>query len=86
MGKKFYSVVGTEENMYEPEVVEFGNKRDAEKFNDRYERDCNKQGYETYIAGVAESEEERDALVAEVQQYRRDTILENFGEDVGEEG
>ena len=86
MSKKFWAVVGTEENMYEPQVMEFGNKRDAEKYCDEFENECEEQGYESYIAGVASTEQEREELEAEVQQYRRDEILERFGEDVGEAG
>ena len=86
MSKKFWAVVGTEENMYEPQVEEFDNKRDANKFCDEFENECEEQGYEFYIAGIASTEQEREELKAEVQQYRRDTILERFGEDVGEEG
>ena len=86
MSKKFWAVVGTEENMYEPQVMEFGSKRDAEKYCDEFENECEEQGYESYIAGVASTEQEREELESEVQQYRRAEILERFGEDVGEEG
>lgn len=86
MSKKFWAVVGTEENMYEPQVEEFDNKRDVNKFCNEFKRDCKEEGYESFIGGVAETEQEREELKKKVQQHRRDEILEKFGEDVGMDG